>query len=338
MSTEIQPTNKKNLTRRITMLVAVLLAAVFLYLAFRDVDWSAMWSSLQGGRYEFFLIVLCISSINLFIRASRWRVLLLADKQVPIGAVFASNNLGYFGNYFLPARAGELIRSAAVGRLSGAGTSFSLATALTERVMDAILLVLISITAIISMNNLPDVLITATRSMAVVGLIALVGILLAPRLEKQIKWVINKIPLPEKIKQPLISFLERFLLGMHSLQNPVRLLSFLGFSAVIWSLDAVSATLVGAAFNMSISVPLAFIILAALGLSSAIPSTPGYVGVYQFVAVAVLTPFGYSKSDALVFILSYQLLSYVFTGFWGLMGFWKLGFNRDTLKSLSEGQ
>ena len=42
--------------------------------------------------------------------------------------------------------------------------------------------------------------------------------------------------------------------------------------------------------------------LAALGLASAAPSTPGYVGIYQFVAVSVLAPFGFVREQALVFV------------------------------------
>jgi hypothetical protein len=66
------------------------------------------------------------------------------------------------------------------------------------------------------------------------------------------------------------------------------------------------------------------VLLAALGLSSALPSTPGYVGVYQFVAVSVLTPFGFTQSQALVFILAYQAVNYAVICVWGLLGLWRL--------------
>ncbi|MHC1732040.1 MAG: lysylphosphatidylglycerol synthase domain-containing protein [Bacteroidales bacterium] len=74
------------------------------------------------------------------------------------------------------------------------------------------------------------------------------------------------------------------------------------------------------AFNLTLSIPQAFILLAALGLSSAIPSTPGYVGVYQIVAVAVLVPLGFRQEDALVYILAYQAFNYILVGVWGGIG------------------
>ena len=72
----------------------------------------------------------------------------------------------------------------------------------------------------------------------------------------------------------------------------------------------------------------ALVLLAALGLSSAIPSTPGYVGVYQFVAATVLVPFGFSRPDALAYILISQVFNYVVVSFWGLLGLWQLNRGR----------
>ena len=59
---------------------------------------------------------------------------------------------------------------------------------------------------------------------------------------------------------------------------------------------------------------------ARIGLGSALPSTPGYVGIYQFVAVSVLTPFGFSRADAIAYILVAQALSYAVIGVWGSLG------------------
>jgi len=47
--------------------------------------------------------------------------------------------------------------------------------------------------------------------------------------------------------------------------------------------------------GVHISFRIALLVLTALGLSSALPSTPGYVGIFQFVAVTVLAPFGIDR-------------------------------------------
>jgi uncharacterized membrane protein YbhN (UPF0104 family) len=55
----------------------------------------------------------------------------------------------------------------------------------------------------------------------------------------------------------------------------------------------------------------ALLLLAGMGLGSALPSTPGYVGIYQFVTVSILTPFGVSHDDALAYSFVSQALGYV---------------------------
>ncbi len=93
-------------------------------------------------------------------------------------------------------------------------------------------------------------------------------------------------------------------------------------------MDAVGTVLLGYILKIPLLLQQAFVLLAALGLSSAIPSTPGYVGVYQFVAVTTLEPFGISQADALAFILISQVLGSIIIGFWGLLSLWQ--FNKHS--------
>ena len=63
--------------------------------------------------------------------------------------------------------------------------------------------------------------------------------------------------------------------------------------------------------GVHISFRVALLVLTALGLSSALPSTPGYVGIFQFVAVTVLAPFGIDRDAALAYILLLQAQAYI---------------------------
>jgi len=88
--------------------------------------------------------------------------------------------------------------------------------------------------------------------------------------------------------------------------------------------DAVANVIGVHIIGQGLNIGQSLILLAALGLSSAIPSTPGYIGVYQFVAVTVLVPFGFSKPDALAYILISQVIGYLVISFWGLIGLWQI--------------
>ena len=82
-------------------------------------------------------------------------------------------------------------------------------------------------------------------------------------------------------------------------------------------MDGVAIILIARALHFQISLAQSFVLLAGLGLSSAIPSTPGYVGVYQFVAVFVLEPFGITNANALAFIIFLQIINILIIAFWG---------------------
>ena len=160
--------------------------------------------------------------------------------------------------------------------------------------------------------------------MALAGIVGLVIIVAAPFQEKLIQRLFGWLPLPAKISQFISTQITRFLVGMRCLQNGRRLLTFILLTAVSWLVDAVITTIGVRIISQTLNLGQALILLSALGLSSAVPSTPGYVGVYQFVAVTVLVPFGFSRSDALAYILISQILGYLVVSFWGLLRLWQL--------------
>lgn len=315
---------------RWSLVVAALLAAALLYFAFRGVNWRESLATAQQARLEYLALAACVGSGSYFARGLRWRVLLSAEKPVARVTAFWATMTGYLGNSFLPARAGEVVRSVLVGRGAGLSQSFALATALTERMLDAITLALIGLAAILTLPGLPDWLLSAVRIMGIVALAGLAMVLAATRLESLLKRILLWLPLPGSWHARLVGILEQFLMGMRAFQHPGRALSFVTFSAVIWLADA-SATMIAArAMSLTLSLPQALLLLAAMGLASAAPSTPGYVGIYQFVAVTVLPPFGFSRSEALAYIIVAQVITYIVVTVWGLLGLWRLRANEGS--------
>ena len=117
----------------------------------------------------------------------------------------------------------------------------------------------------------------------------------------------------------LVSIIGAVARGLRSFHDARRLTGFFLLTAAIWWLDAVGAVIGASALGLRLPLASAFLLIAGLSLGSALPSTPGYIGIYQFVAVTVLTPFGFSRSDAIAFILVAQALMYVVVGVWGGM-------------------
>jgi uncharacterized protein (TIRG00374 family) len=312
--------NKKKLRSRIAGIFSFVIAGGFLYLALRHLDWDSFWSILQNGNYKILILLFPVSSLNYFLRALRWRILVQSEARISALSVFWANMVGYMGNAYLPARAGELLRSAFLGKKSGAGTSFILATALTERILDALALVLIGSAALAFQVEVVGPILVAVQTMAIAASTGLLMVFITPFFENLLTRLLNALPLPVDLSQNIVQQFQRFLVGMRSLQNIRRISLFALFTAAIWLIDGLG-TMVGAGIiRQSLSLGQALVFLSALGLSSAIPSTPGYVGVYQFVAVVVLVPFGFTRPDALAYILISQIFNYLVVTFWGLVG------------------
>jgi uncharacterized protein (TIRG00374 family) len=325
------PDNQNIHKRRFAWLAifTILLAAILLYFTLRGLDWESFWNAIRNGRYEILLIIIPIASLNYFIRAARWSIFIHSQKKVLVISIFWANMIGYMGNAYLPARAGEILRSIFLGQEKGLGISFVLATALTERALDVIALVIIGSISMLGQSSIPSQLQNALRATASIGIIGLIFILIMPHQEQLVFKILNIFPLPEKLRVVLIEQTSRFLIGMRSLQNAKRAITFTALTIIIWFVDAIANVIGVHIIGQSLSIGQALILLAALGLSSAIPSTPGYIGVYQFVAVVVLVPFGFSRSDALAYILISQILSYIIITFWGLIGLWQINKSRD---------
>jgi uncharacterized protein (TIRG00374 family) len=310
-------------SRTLYWLISGFLAVALLYWSLRGIQWSQVWRSLASARLSYIGTCCLLISVNLFLRSLRWRILLSAEGRVSVADAFWATAAGYFGNNFLPARAGELIRTMIVSSRCGLSKAYVLTTALSERMVDAIVLVIISLGVLLILPAQPGWLADAGKPIAIIGIAGILTIAILPRLEPLLVRILRRIPLPQSMYAKLLHLLEQILLGVRTYHDARKLFAFLGFTVVIWLVDAVITVNGALAIGLSISLPIAFLLVAALGLGSALPSTPGYVGVYQFVAVSVLSPFGFSRNDAIAYILLFQALSYVVISLWGLLAFWQ---------------
>src|SRR5262245_59456896 len=146
--------------------VAALIAAALLYLSVRGVAWSDVWRVIRGARLTVLVAVAALSSAALFIRSYRWRILLRAAGDVSVGDAFQATAAGYFANNLLPARAGEVVRSVMLGTRAGLDTAFVLATALADRIADAIALLAIAAIVLLTIPAPPGWMANASRRFA----------------------------------------------------------------------------------------------------------------------------------------------------------------------------
>ncbi len=306
-------------SRALHLALAAVLAAALLYYSLRGIDWSKVWVTLSNAESKYILAWLSIVTFSLFLRALRWRVLLSAEGPVSIPTAFWATSAGYFGNNFLPFRAGEVVRTLMISMRTGMSKSFVLTTALSERIFDAITLVGIAAIVLLTLPIKPGWFAHAATPFSIIGLGGVLAIVLLPKLEPLWEALLRKLPLPHALTEKLIAIMLQVLTGIRAFHDARRLAIFLAFTGVIWTCDSITAVIGMYALGMNISLAVAFLLITGLALGSALPSTPGYVGIYQFVAVSVLVPFGFSKTAAIAYIVLFQGLQFANTAFWGLL-------------------
>ena len=78
-----------------------------------------------------------------------------------------------------------------------------------------------------------------------------------------------------------------------------------------WAAWALAAILAARAVGIELTLVEAVFVTAALNLGVAIPSSPGFVGTYQWLGVSALALFGVSEEAGLAFAIVMQAVWYV---------------------------
>ncbi|MBZ0303515.1 MAG: flippase-like domain-containing protein, partial [Anaerolineae bacterium] len=125
--------------RTLFLIASVVVSALFLWLALRDVPFEDVLVSLQQANVAWILIALLFGTIGLWTRGLRWRGL-LNDRITPMGS-FNMLCIAMLLNQ-LPLRAGEVARSALATR-SGVPFFTAATSILVERLLDTLLVVIL---------------------------------------------------------------------------------------------------------------------------------------------------------------------------------------------------
>lgn len=313
---------------RWTGVAAVGLAGILLVVAFRGANAAHILELLERGRLEVLALALACLAGSYAVRAYRWRVLLSVRRALPPAVAFSALMVGYLGNNFLPMRAGEVMRTVLLGRRTGLSKSFVAGTIVAERLTDLVGVAVFGTVALAWVHPAPmfapDWLVRASAVAGAGGLLGLLGLVASPRGAQVSQWVTGWSVWPSAVRRHVATIVRDLLVGAQALTSVRRGAVVAAATCVIWILDASAMVIVANALALTLAFPLAALLVVALALSSAMPSTPGYLGVFQFVTVSVLAPFGFARDESLALIIAYQIVAYAAVVVGGLAGFWHL--------------
>ncbi len=102
----------------IKYIISAALALVLLWFSFRAVEWADFVDELKNCRWEFILMSMAAGAFAFWLRAIRWRQLLLPiDGSITRTTAFNGINIGNISNFVFP-RIGEFVRCGVITRRS----------------------------------------------------------------------------------------------------------------------------------------------------------------------------------------------------------------------------
>jgi uncharacterized protein (TIRG00374 family) len=288
--------------RTLVALVGVPIGLVFLWLAVRDADLQAVWDSLRAARAGLVGLAVAALGVVYVLQATRWRR--IADTpEVGISRFVEMTVSGVAVNNVLPGRIGDFLRARWLGLAARMPAGRAFGTVVLDRAFDLVVLVallVLGIAAVASSGWLVEL--AAAGAFVVAGFIA---VLLLSR-----TYVGRRGR--DRRERGLLRGLVRD--TVERLAEPLgrrHLLVWLALSVAAWSMWAVAALLVARSLEIDLSVTDALFVTAVLNLGSAVPSSPGYVGTYEWLGVASLGLVGVDKETALAFTILLHAAWYV---------------------------
>jgi uncharacterized protein (TIRG00374 family) len=307
----------------IQILVGCGVSASMLYIAFRDVDGAQLKESFLQIRLWPILPFIALFFTHFYFRSLRWRFLLPeAQGESPsLRKLFDSIILGNLGSFLLPFRLGEFIRPLVLCRWTKYSFASAFISVIMERFFD-LSAVLISFFALVQLlPDLPSWLHLAAYSlggMAIALLVFLVGGCLAPTVISKIVGVCASI-MPPAIEKFVVNFTGDLLKGAAVVKTPKRLAAVICLTAGVWVTTYLQFYTLLFIFDLNHSLLLAVTLGVFVALAVALPSAPGFVGVFQVGCVAATTLFAYPLAAAQVYSLVVHALTFILliaVGFW----------------------
>jgi uncharacterized protein (TIRG00374 family) len=312
-------------------LIGVLVAIPCLWWALRDVHLAEVARHVAGARLIPLMGMALASLLIIPADAARWRHLLHRDKAgLPFVPLFHATAGGLAVNNMLPARAGEIARAYAARRLTGVRFSSALTSIMFSVLLDGTAFVLaLGVAGAMGWFS-PDLKIAglAVADALAVAAGVLLGLYAVALL---VVWVpvlvtiptarIGHLLLPERWANALMRGLEGILNTLEILRYPRLFAGAFGWTAVMWALGATSFFLGFLAFDLRLPVHAAIVTHALVNVGMAVPSTPGFVGVFEALTRGALTFYGTAPTTAVSYAVVYHFCSYVPAT---LLGLWSL--------------
>lgn len=323
--------------------IGVVFSLGFLVLALRNVDLTETANALR--RVNVLILSAAVASyvFSAAAKAIRWQLLLAVRKAPSFGRAFSVLSVGLMVNTFLPARLGEFARAYLMGEAEADSKVYVLGTVAVEKVADLLFLLLL-LAALLSQMALPEWLAGPARGTAlVIAILVPCFVLLAWQSDFILRMVEQTSRFVPSAKREWLARQTHYgLASLDVVRRPRLLIGLLGWSLIVWILSALTNFLVFLALELTMPAWASLLLLVVLQVGTAVPSSLGRIGVFQYLVILTLSIFAVDKNVALGYSVVLYLVIYVPIALLGVWGLWheKITWGKltETVVRFSEGR
>ena len=322
---------RKNTT--ISLILGIIISVIALYLAFRHVPLRDLASYLKSINYFWILPSVSVALMSFVLRVYRWQIILESAHKVSFWKAFHPLMIGFMINCILPGRVGEIARPVILKKNENVSFSTGLATVAVERAFDVGVMIIFFVILLSTVQIDPkldiafgkyhfnkEVLLAVggvTFKLLILLLIGLIAVSI-DKIRYGITRLIERIPslfffagsdfkenIQKKMCVSLVNFVENFASGLSLVKYPAKMVACIGLSAVIWGLSAFSYYLMAKGCpGIYLSFNEMFAVMLIICFFIALPSVPGFWGIWEAGGVFALAIFGISSKEAAGFTLA----------------------------------
>ena len=317
----------------ISLVAGIALSLAALYFAFRNVPLNDLWDYLKSINYFWTIPAVILALFSFFIRAMRWQFILASSHKIGIWRAYHPMMIGFMINCILPGRLGEFARPVILQKNENVPFATGIATVAAERVFDVCALVTFAVITLAAIDINPEIEIvfgdftlnratleTIFNRIILMGILLICGIIAIsiPFIRRLIHRLILTIPslafnateatkkkIRKKICAPLIRFVDNIAMGFALIKYPKKIMVCAIYSLLVWMIAAFSYYVFSLGSpGVHLSYTEMFAVMVILCLFIALPSVPGFWGVWKAGGVFAMSLFGISKNTAAGFTLA----------------------------------
>jgi hypothetical protein len=300
-------------------LLGFLIAASFIFFAFRGISFTLLWHDALQANFFILIVTVVVVIFSHFLRALRWRVILQEiKKDVSVVDTWGSIMVGYLLNNFVP-RLGEFVRAYTTGKIEGTSVSGVLGTIVLERLFD---MLSAGILFGIALATYRESIIGAFPLLQVIGAVLVAGsiaigavLYVAATVEKANELLMRfaKAIVPKRFASKVEQIIGSFLSSFSILRSPRSLSRVLLYTTLIWLVYVFTIYIPFFAFRSTTALTFydSFVLAMVTTVAWTLPS-PGGLGVYHlFVSQTLIRFFGVVPDEALAYATLTHLFGYV---------------------------